>query len=302
MSITPAPPVVRAKIAFLGLGIMGVPMALRLVRAGHDVVVFTRTAAKAQPVLDAGARWAHSPQQAAVDRQLVISMVTDGPDVREVLLGEKGAALSAPTNTLFADMSTISPDAARSIADELVAMGHRFIDAPVTGGDIGAQQGALSILVGGHAADVQQAVPIFELLGRRITHAGPVGAGATLKACNQILGAVNLLGLCEALAFAKRSGLDLNQVVDALGVGAGSSWALQNLGPKIAAGDFAPGFMVDLLQKDLRIVCESAGACGLPVAAVQLAQGLFANNQSHDEGRLGTHAMYKAFERLADAK
>lgn len=281
---------------------MGVPMALRLVRAGHDVVVFTRTAAKAKVVLEAGARWAQSPLEAANGRQLVISMVTDGPDVREVLLGAKGAALSAPPNTLFADMSTIAPDAARSIAADLMALGHRFIDAPVTGGDIGAEQGALSILVGGQSADVQQALPIFEVLGRRITHAGPIGAGATLKACNQILGAVNLLGMCEALAFAKRSGLDLNQVIDALSVGAGSSWALQHLGPKVAADDFAPGFMVDLLQKDLRIVRESASACGLPVHAVQLAQELFLNNQSHHEGRLGTHVMYKALERLADAK
>jgi 3-hydroxyisobutyrate dehydrogenase-like beta-hydroxyacid dehydrogenase len=302
MSISPSPPVVSTKIAFLGLGIMGVPMAMRLVRAGHDVVVFTRTAVKAEPVLEAGARWAQSPLEAAVGRQLVISMVTDGPDVREVLLGEKGAALSAPPNTLFTDMSTIAPDAARSIAAELNALGHRFIDAPVTGGDIGAQQGALSILVGGHAADVQQALPVFQLLGRRVTHAGPVGAGATLKACNQILGAVNLLGMCEAMAFAKQSGLDLNQVVDALGVGAGSSWALQNLGPKVAASDFAPGFMVDLLQKDLRIVRESASECGVPVRAVQLAQELFANNQSHNEGRLGTHVMYKALERLVNAK
>jgi len=302
MSLSPLPPVTSTKIAFLGLGIMGVPMALRLVRAGHDVVVFTRTAAKAEAVLEAGARWANSPSEAAVGRQLVISMVTDGPDVREVLLGEKGAALSAPQNTLFADMSTISPDAARSIAVDLNVLGHRFIDAPVTGGDIGAQQGALSILVGGKDGDVQQALPVFELLGRRVTHAGPVGSGATLKACNQILGAVNLLGVCEALAFAKRSGLDLHQVIDALGVGAGSSWALQNLGPKVAAEDFAPGFMVDLLQKDLRIVCEAARACALPVQAVQLAQELFANNQSHNEGLKGTHVMYKALERIADAK
>lgn len=279
---------------------MGAPMATRLVRAGHDVVVFTRTSAKAQPVLAAGARWASTPQQAGTDRQLVITMVTDGPDVHEVLLGSQGAALDATPGTLFADMSTIAPQAARSIAAALVARKHRFIDAPVTGGDIGAQQGALSILVGGDAADVQEALPIFQLLGRRVTHAGPTGSGAALKACNQVLGAVNLLGMCEALALAKRSGLDLQQMVEALGVGAGASWSLQNLGPKVAADDFAPGFMVDLLQKDLRIVCEAAEAYGLPVRAVQLAQQLFADNQAHGEGRLGTHVMWRALERQAN--
>ena len=279
---------------------MGAPMATRLVRAGHDVVVFTRTPAKAAPVLLAGARWADAPRIAGQDRHIVISMVTDGPDVQEVLLGDQGAACDATAGTLFIDMSTIAPDMARSIAAQLAAKGHRFIDAPVTGGDIGAQQGALSILVGGAADDVQEARPIFEVLGRRVTHAGPVGAGSTLKACNQILAAVNLLGMCEALALAKRSGLELSQMVDALSVGAGASWSLQNLGPKVVAADFDPGFMVDLLQKDLRIVRQTADACGSPVRGVQLAQELFADNQAHGEGRLGSHVMWKAVERIAN--
>ncbi|MDX2018664.1 MAG: NAD(P)-dependent oxidoreductase [Deltaproteobacteria bacterium] len=298
MSVTPTVPSPPMTIAVLGMGIMGAPMASRLVRAGHDVVVYSRTKAKAEPVLAAGARWAASAREAGRHRQLVISIVTDGPDVEQVLLGDDGAAADATPGTLFADMSTIAPEAARRIGAALMARGHRFIDAPVTGGDIGAQQGALSILVGGEAADVQTAQPAFEVLGRRITHAGPVGAGATLKACNQIMGAVNLLGVCEALALADRSGLDLAQTVQALSLGAAGSWALQNLGPKIVAGDFAPGFMIDLLQKDLRIVKGAAHACGLPVPGVELAQRFFSDNQAHGEGRLGTHAMWHAWERL----
>jgi 3-hydroxyisobutyrate dehydrogenase len=286
-------------IAVIGMGIMGAPMASRLIRAGHDVVVYSRTKAKADAALASGARWADSAREAGRHRQLVISIVTDGPDVEQVLLANDGAAAEATVGTLFADMSTISPEAARHIGATLAARGHRFLDAPVTGGDIGAQQGALSILVGGDVADVQAARPAFEVLGRRITHAGPVGSGATLKACNQIMGAINLLGVCEALTFAERNGLDLNQTVEALSLGAAGSWALQNLGPKIVTGDFAPGFMIDLLQKDLRIVKDTANQCGSPVPGVELAQRFFSENQAHGEGRLGTHAMWHAWERLA---
>lgn len=295
MRAMPASPSI--KIGFLGLGIMGAPMAQRLVRAGHDVIVWNRTASRAEPLAALGARVAASPREAGLAREVVISIVTDGPDVQEVLLGPDGAATEAAPGTLFVDMSTTAPASARTISAALQARGLRFVDAPVTGGDVGAQQGALSILAGGAAEDIERAMPAFGVMGRRVTHAGPVGAGQALKACNQVMAALNLVGVCEALSLAKTSGLDLNVVVEALSLGASGSWALQNLGPRIAAENFAPGFMVDLIQKDLRIVHDAAAAAGLDLKGVELAQSLFSDNQAHGEGRQGTQALWKAVAR-----
>lgn len=276
---------------------MGLPMARRLAEAGHDMVVWNRTLSRAEPLERVGARVAASPREAAAGRDLIVTIVTDAPEVQEVLFGPDGAVAGAAQGTLFVDMSTIAPDAARAIGTRLAAAGHAFVDAPVTGGDVGAQQGTLSILVGGQPDDVARARPAFEVLGRRITHAGPQGAGQALKACNQILGAVNLMGVCEAFTLAQSQGLDLGQVVEALSAGAGGSWSLQHLGPRIAAGDFAPGFMVDLMQKDLRIVQATAAAAALALPAAGLAQRLFGDNQAHEEGRLGTQVMWKAVQR-----
>lgn len=284
-------------VGFIGLGIMGFPMARRLLEAGHRVTVYNRTASKTAPLVERGARAAATPRQCALEADIVVSIVTDAPDVEEVLLGPEGAALGARPGTLFADMSTIDPEAARRIGRALGERGLRFLDAPVTGGDVGAREGTLSILVGGEAADLERARPVFEVLGKRITHCGPQGAGQTVKAANQILCALNMIGICEALLLARRSGVDPALVVEALVPGAGGSWALEKLGPRIARGDFAPGFMIDLLQKDLRIVLDAAGRLGLPLEGARLARRLFADNQAHGEGRLGTQALFKAYER-----
>jgi 3-hydroxyisobutyrate dehydrogenase len=286
-------------IGFIGLGIMGSSMARRLVEAGHRVTVTNRTASKIAPLVERGARAAATPRACAEGADVVFSIVTDAPDVEEVLLGPQGAALGARPGTLFIDMSTIDPEAARRIGCALRERGFRFLDAPVTGGDVGAREGTLSILVGGEAADLERARGLLEILGKRITHCGPQGAGQTVKACNQILCALNMIGVCEALILARRSGVDPALVVEALVPGAGGSWALEKLGPRIARGDFAPGFMIDLLQKDLRIVLEAAGRLGLPLEGAGLARRLFADNQTRGEGRLGTQALFKVYERLA---
>jgi 3-hydroxyisobutyrate dehydrogenase len=254
-------------VGFIGLGVMGASMARRLVQAGHPVTVYNRTAARCAPLVAAGARQAASPREAARGSDVVISVVTDSPDVEAVL-----QAL-----------------AARSL---------RFLDAPVTGGDVGAREGTLSILVGGDAATLEAVRPVLAVMGKRITHCGGSGAGQTVKACNQILCAMNMIGVVEALHLARLGGLDQAVVLEALAPGAGGSWAFEKLGPRIASGDFAPGFMVKLIQKDLRIVQELAGAVQLPLEGTALAQRLFADNEAHGEGELGTQAMYKVLERL----
>jgi 3-hydroxyisobutyrate dehydrogenase len=282
---------------------MGAPMAGRLLAAGFDVTVYNRTFDRTKPLSDAGAKVAREPAEAAVGADVVISMVTDSPDAEAVLLGSRGAAQGAARASaagrkpLLIDMSTIAPQAARAMGRRLAEQGLAFLDAPVTGGDVGARAGTLSILVGGAAEHLEQARPVFEVLGKRITHCGPVGAGQAMKACNQILCALNLVGVVEALHLGRASGLDLAQLTSALSAGAGGSWALEKLGPRIAQGDFDPGFMIRLIQKDLRIVQEIAAEDGLPLDGTALAQRSFADNEAHDEGNLGTQAMFKVLER-----
>jgi 3-hydroxyisobutyrate dehydrogenase len=286
-----------ATIGFIGLGIMGTPMAGRLLAAGHQVAVYNRTEARARPLGERGARIARDPADAAAGAEYVISIVTDSPDAEAVLLGPRGAVEGAQPGALFVDMSTIAPAAARAIGSKLGARGIGFLDAPVTGGDVGARAGTLSILVGGAASALDRARPIFESLGKRITHCGPIGAGQAMKACNQILCALNLIGVVEALHLAEASGLDRQQLVEALSAGAGGSWALEKLGPRIAAGDFDPGFMIRLIQKDLRIVQAIASDAHLPLDGVTLAQENFSDNEAHGEGDLGTQAMWKVLAR-----
>jgi 3-hydroxyisobutyrate dehydrogenase len=289
-------------IGFIGLGIMGGPMAGRLLSAGHRLTVFNRTASRCAPLVAAGARQAPTPAAAAEGADLVISIVTDSPDAKQVLLGPQGATEGAKAGTLFVDMSTIAPEAARQIGEQLAGRNIEFLDAPVTGGDVGAREGTLSILVGGEAKNLERARPALEVLGRRITHCGPVGAGQTVKACNQILCALNMVGIVEALHLAKANGIDLHTMVAALTPGAGGSWALEKLGTRIASNDFAPGFMVRLIQKDLRIVQAVAQDSGLPLEGAATAQRYFADNEAHDEGALGTQAMFKALERRRSPK
>eukprot|EP00752_Nemacystus_decipiens_P016104 g14400.t1 len=270
---------------------MGLPMARNLLDAGYPLAVWNRTAAKAQPLVDAGATLADSPADlASRGPEVIFINVTDTPDVEAVLFGDNGLASAAKPGTVIVDHSTISPDATRAFAERLVEQGIDFIDAPVSGGDIGAQQGRLSIMVGGSEEAVQKVMPMLQVVGEKIVHLGEPGLGQACKACNQVAGMVTLLGVCEAMALAKKTGLSLDKMIEVVGGGAAASWQLTNLGPKIALADHEPGFMIDLVNKDLAIVLDTARRAGLPMEGTSRVADLFKQVAEQGGGRLGTQA------------
>lgn len=293
-------PTASPPIGFIGLGIMGRPMAGHLLAAGHPLHVYTRTRATADEIVNQGATWCDSPAEVGRQVELLFTIVTDTPDVEQVLFGPQGAAETLRPGSIVVDMSTISPDRTREFAKRLAEREVTLLDAPVTGGDVGAQKATLTIMVGGEQAAYERVQPILARMGRTIAHVGPSGSGQALKACNQILCALNMIGVCEALSLARQSGLDLAAALDTLSGGAGGSWAWSNLGPKIAAGDLQPAFMIKLIQKDLRIVQDTAQQLNIPLPGTALAQQLFrAVEADHDGGNLGTQAMIRAFDKLA---
>ena len=238
-----------SKIGFIGLGIMGLPMARNLLKAGHAVIAYNRTRAKADQLAADGAKITDTPRQVAENADIIITIVTDTPDVEAVLFGPDGIAAGAKAGTIIVDMSTISPIRTKEFAAKLAEQQVELLDAPVSGGDIGAQKGTLTIMVGGTETAYQKCLPLFEVMGSRVTHVGPSGSGQMVKMCNQILCAVNMLGVCEALSLAKKSGLDLDKMLNVVTAGAGGSWALQNLGTKIVKGELEPAFMVKLTSE-----------------------------------------------------
>lgn len=280
-------------LAFIGLGIMGLPMAGHLLKAGHRLAVHTRTKSKANTLLAAGATWSTTPADAAREADVVFICVTDTPDVEAVLLGEHGVIDSARPGLIVVDHSTISPAITRKMAATLSAQGATLLDAPVSGGDIGARNATLSIMVGGDAPAFDRVLPLLQVMGKTITHTGPSGTGQLTKLVNQILVTINNLATCEALTFAQRAGLDGTKTIQALAAGAAGSWQWTNLGPRILAGDFAPGFTINLQLKDLRLVLETAGELGLSLRAVQLVDELFQQAKANGWGREGTQALFK---------
>src|SRR5579885_3575831 len=244
------------RIGVIGLGIMGAPMARNLLRAGHAVVVYGRTRARVAALLAAGATAAPSPAALAAEVDAVVTSLPDTPDVEAVYLGEQGVLAGARPGLLAIDTSTIAPEAARGVA---------FLDAPVSGGEQGAIAGTLAIMVGGEAEAVERARPIFAAIGRQTTHMGGPGQGQATKLVNQVIGAVTLAAVAEGIVLATRAGLDPAQVVAAVGGGAAASWMLANLGPRMQRRDFAPGFMVRLQQKDLRLALAAAARLGVPL-------------------------------------
>ncbi len=287
-------------IAFLGTGIMGAPMAVHLLDAGHTVTCFNRTKSKTEPVVEAGGTAFDSPREAAREADVVITMVTDGPDVEAVLFGEDGALQEAKPGVLCIDMTTMSPSFTQEIAARAKELGARTLDAPVTGGEIGAKNATLSIMVGGDKDDFEDARPILEVLGKTITYCGDHGAGQSVKLCNQVCGAMNLLGVCEALTLGEKMGVDPEIVMQVINGGAGASWAMQNLAPKIIARDFSPGFMVETQQKDMRLVAEAAEQTNTVLPGAALAQQLWRAAQSHGSDRNGIQAMAKVLRGLSN--
>ena len=284
------------RLAFIGTGIMGAPMAGHLLAAGYPLAVHTRSRGKAEALLGRGATWADSPADAARDADVVFLNVPDTPDVEAVLSGDRGVSSVARPGLTVVDHSTISPSATRRMAARLAERGARLLDAPVSGGDVGARNATLSIMVGGDEAAFAAARPLLERLGKTITYCGPSGSGQLTKLVNQVLVSVTNLAVCEALVLARKGGLDPQKTVAALSGGAAGSWQLANLGPRMLAGDFAPGFMIDLQVKDLRLVLEAAHELGLEPAAVVLVKHLFEKAQAQGRGRDGTQSLFDMVE------
>ncbi len=286
-------------IGFIGLGIMGRGMAHNLLRAGFPLTVWNRTRSKMADLVAAGAQAADSPAAVAQQSEITITCVSDTPDAQTVILGENGAIHGAAPGSLIIDTSTISPQATREIAASLSAAQIHMLDAPISGGSEGAENGTLSIMVGGDAAQVARAKPAFEAMGKTITHVGEIGAGQTVKIVNQILVVGNMLAASEALLVAAAGGLDLQKALQAVEAGAAGSWMLSNRAPQIFVRDFRPGFTIDLQQKDLRLAMEAADQLGVPLLATSLIHQLYKTLQLQGLGGEGNHALVKALENLS---
>jgi len=289
------------RVGFVGLGIMGAPMARNALRAGFPVTVTNRTLERAKPLGEAGATIARTPREVAERSDIVVTMVTNTPDVEAVIFGPEGVAAGAHDGLLAIDMSTVSPVATREFATRAAANRPPFrtLDAPVSGGEVGAIEARLAIMVGGEESDLKRAMPLFEALGKTIVHIGDHGAGQACKLANQIAVAINNLGVSEALVFAKAQGIDLERTRQVIAGGAGSSWAMQNYAPKMLAGDFRPGFMVDLQQKDLRLVLDNAYSEHVSLPGTSLVHALYTALQQDGGGREGNHALLRVIERLS---
>ena len=287
------------EIGWIGTGIMGAPMARRLIGGRNRVRVFNRSAERARALAADGATVAADAAACAAGAEMVFIMVPDTPDVEATVA--KIEAVLKPGQIVI-DMSTIAPAAERAISARLKAKGVEYLDAPVSGGDVGARDGTLAIMVGGDAAVFERARPLFELMGKRITHMGASGAGQMTKLANQIAVALALEAAAEAIKFAQAGGLDASRVVEAIGAGAAGSWQLSNLGPKIIAGDYRPGFFVKLIRKDLRLVAEAARESGLALPGLALMTSMFNTAAALGHDLDGTQAVAAALDRLADVK
>ena len=289
----------RELVGFVGLGIMGRGMVQNLLDAGFPVRVWNRTTERMTQLIESGATAGSDPADVAAHTEIVISCVSDTPDVQEVILGARGVLAGAKAGALVIDMSTISPKVTREIAARLQEKGVDMLDAPISGGSEGAANGTLSIMIGGEAEQVERAMPAFQAMGRTITHVGPTGAGQTVKLVNQIVVVVNMLAVGEGLLFAQAAGVDLQKTLDAIRRGAAGSWMLANRGPQVIARDWTPGFMIDLQQKDLRLALDAADEMGVPLLGTSTVFQLFRTLQKAGLGAEGNHALVKALENLA---
>ncbi|MFK7802308.1 MAG: NAD(P)-dependent oxidoreductase [Anaerolineae bacterium] len=289
-------------VGFIGLGIMGKGMVLNLLKNDIDVCVWNRSAGKVEELVAAGATAASSPADIASKSDLIFICVSDTPDVEAVVLGSNGVIEGVKEGSLVIDHSTISPQATKEIATKLNEKGVHMLDAPISGGSEGAAKGTLSIMIGGEADQIERVRPHLEAMGKTITHVGGQGAGQSVKLVNQILVAGTMVSLGEAMLFAQASGLDLEKTLDAVSGGAAGSWTLSNRGPQVAKRDWRPGFSIDLQQKDLRLVLESADQVGVPALATALAFNYYRTLQTLGLGGEGNHAIVKAMENMTGIK
>ncbi len=290
------------RIGFIGLGIMGKPMARNLLKAGYSLTVYSRKPEAVEAMITEGAQGAQSPREVGECADVVITMVTDTPDVQQVVLGSEGVLGGLQPGSTIIDMSAISPTVTREIATTTQSKGVHFLDAPVSGGEGGAIAGTLSIMVGGEASVFDACLPMFQAMGKNIIHVGPSGSGQLVKLCNQIAVAVTNLAMSEALIFAAKAGVNLERMHQAISGGAAGSWQLSNLAPRIFQRDFAPGFMVKLQQKDLRLVLQEADRLRLALPATSLVHTLFNALETMGAENDGTQALIKVLERLAEVE
>jgi 3-hydroxyisobutyrate dehydrogenase len=286
------------RIGFIGLGIMGRPMAKHLLSAGHSLTVWNRSRPGIEELVEAGADEGASPADVAAKSEVMFTMVGDSPDVEAVSLGENGIIAGAKAGLVHIDCTTMSPEVTRTIAQAYAAKGVEMLDAPVSGGEGGAINATLSIMVGGKPEVFERCRPLFEVLGKTITYCGPIGAGQTVKLCNQVAVAVTNMAVCEALVLAAKAGVSTKTMLDAISGGAASSWQMVNLGPKMIEGDFRPGFKVWHQQKDLRLALEVGREHDLPMPATALVAQLFAAIATDGHKEAGTQALVKALEKL----
>ena len=292
----------KTRVGWIGTGVMGRWMCQHLMSKGYAATVFTRTKSKAQPLLDAGATYADSPKAVAEHSDMVFAIVGFPPDVREVFLGPTGALAGSRPGSVLVDMTTSEPSLAVEIFQAARAKGVAALDAPVSGGDVGAKNAILSIMIGGEAAVVEAIRPLFECMGKTIIHQGPAGAGQHTKMVNQILIATTMIGVCEALLYAYKAGLDSETVLKSVSVGAAGSKSLEVLGPRILARNFEPGFYVEHFIKDMGIALKEAERMNLCLPGLALAKQLYEAVRAQGYGRKGTHALMLALEQISNVK
>ena len=290
------------RIGWVGLGVMGAPMCGHLLRQGYPVTVFTRTPSKAASVLAKGAKWVESPLAVAEASDVVFTMVGSPLDVRQVYLGEAGLLTGARSGSFLVDMTTSAPSLAREIFKAARSRGMQSIDAPVSGGDVGAREATLSIMVGGEEKAVDAIVPLLGALGRSIVRQGGPGMGQQAKLCNQIVNAGTMVGVCESLVYGYKAGLNLETMLTSITTGAAACWTLTNLAPRILRRNFNPGFLVDHFLKDMGIALDEAARIDLALPGLTLVQQLYLAVQSQGHGKSGTHALILALERLSNTE
>ena len=289
----------KERIGFVGLGIMGKAQAANILKAGFPLTVWNRTRSKADELAEQGATVADSPADVARASDIIITMVSDSPDVEAVVLGPGGVIEGAASGSVVVDMSTISPQVTRDISAALSQKGVEMLDAPVSGGSWGAIQGTLSIMVGGPRPVFDRCMPAFEAMGKTIIYTGPTGMGQVTKLVNQIIVGGTLAAVCEGLVFGAKAGIDLNPVFEAVAGGAAGSWQLQNLGSRLLQRDFDPGFMVKLMHKDLRLITDAGKDMQLPLPLTSMIHQFYHVLQNEGHGDEGTQAYVKVLEKLA---
>jgi 3-hydroxyisobutyrate dehydrogenase len=284
------------KVGFIGLGIMGLPMAKNLLKAGSSLVVYNRTRKPMDELVVLGATGTASSRELAEKSDIIITMLPDSPDVWKVILGEGGVVEGVRAGSIVIDMSTISPKVSIEIAAALASRGVNMLDAPVSGGQKGAMEGTLSIMVGGKKEVFESCMPVFKAMGRVIVHVGDHGAGEIVKLCNQVICAINILSMCEGITLCKKAGVDVVKMIEVVSGGLGASNIIKSLGPKILDGDMEPGFKLKLQQKDIRLALQLAEELKVPLPGAGLTQQIFRIAESEGLGDKGTQALIHAYE------